>query len=187
VCLLFVLSFSPRPALAQGPPGTPGGDSNLQARVVALEAAVAKLNGNITTADLAGTYAFYLIGTSIDGPGTVATYNAVSSYVIKGTVTLTATIATGGTGTIDGVIEGVQMLEQSAAANWTWGASPIGGIPQSTTLTWTYDSGTRTLSVEPNAGFNAFDLSVAAGGQVLVSATGGTPSNNQQLLVLTRK
>jgi hypothetical protein len=90
-------------------------------------------------------------------------------------------------GTLNGIIDEIEVTEQSPSENWTWAATPIGGIAQSTNLTWTYHSGTRTLSIEPDTGLNDFDLSVAAGGQVLVSVKGGTPSNNQQLLVLTRK
>jgi hypothetical protein len=121
----------------------------------------------------------------MDPPETVATYNAIASYVIRGTLTLTATTGTSGTGTLSGIGDGIAVTEQSPSETWAWEA--FGGFAQSTNLTWSYDSGTRTVSIEPDAGFNAFDLSVAAGGQMMVSVTGGTPSNNQQLLVLTRK
>lgn len=195
MCFVVVLAFAPLPAHAQGP------GSNVNARVAALEAAVAalqsgqtaldgrvgKLEGNITAADLAGSYAVYLIGISMDPPGSVATFNDMSSYVIRGTLTLTATTGTSGTGTLNGVGDGIEVTEHSPSENWTWAATPVGGFAQSTNLTWTYNSGTRTLSIDPDAGFNAFDLSVAVGGQLLVSAKGGTPSNNQQLLVVTRK
>jgi hypothetical protein len=188
LCFVVALVLAPLPARAQGPPSSLNGKvAALEAAVTALQGRVAKLEGNITAADLVGTYAYYLIGISMDGPGTVATYNDMSSYVATGTVTITATTETSGTGTLIGLIYGVGVREQSPLENWTWGAAPIEGIAQSTDLTWTYDSGTRTLSVEPDTGFNDFDLSVTVGGQVLVGVKGGTPSNNQQLLVLTRK
>ena len=47
----------------------------------------------------------------------------------------------------------------------------------------------RYFSIFPNPGvqFNDMDLSAAVGGHVLVGVKGGPPSNNQQLIVWTRK
>jgi len=45
------------------------------------------------------------------------------------------------------------------------------------------------LNIVPDPGvqFSAMNLSAAVAGQVLVGTKGGPPSNNQQLIVWTRK
>jgi hypothetical protein len=49
-----------------------------------------------------------------------------------------------------------------------------------------YGAGVLQIVPAPGAQFNDIDLSIAAGGQVLVSARGGPPGSNQQLIVFTR-
>jgi hypothetical protein len=55
---LLALGFISAPVFAQGPPdSTPGANQSLANQVAALAARVAKLEGDIVAADLAGTYA----------------------------------------------------------------------------------------------------------------------------------
>lgn len=144
-----------------------------------LDARSDKLEGNIVAGDLVGTYAVHLVGISMDPPGTVATFNEMSSYVFTGT----ATLAANGTGSLNGTVAGILMTEQAANLNWM---NEGGSAAQGGNFLWSYNNGTLSTLVQPGVEFNDFNLSVAAGGQVLVSVAGGPPSNNQQLIVWTR-
>src|SRR5262245_45531617 len=58
VFLVLVVAFAHFSGQAQNPPGPPpGGGQSLYNQVAALTARVSKLEGNITAADLVGTYA----------------------------------------------------------------------------------------------------------------------------------
>jgi hypothetical protein len=175
LCLVLLLASAPLPAFAQG-----SSSNSLAVRVQALEAAVAKLMGNITADDLVGTYSVYLLGIAMDPPGTQATYNQMSSYVNKGTATLAANFR----GTLNGTGAGIVMTEQAANLNWTNVPVSVSGTGD---FSWSYSSGVLTVTMDPGVPFNDFDLSVIAGGQALVSAFGGAPSNNQQILILVRQ
>jgi len=174
LCFIVALVLAPLPARAQGP------TSSLNARVAALEAAVSKLQGNIIAKDLVGTYSVYLLGISMDPPGTEATFNEMSSYAFAGTATLTENFR----GSLNGTIGGRVMTEQAANLNWT---NIGGGGAQAGNFSWSYNNGTLTITPDPGVQFKDFDLSVIAGGQAAVSANGGPPSNNQQLTVWTRR
>src|SRR4051812_37524077 len=63
--LLLGFVFISVPVFAQG--GKGGGTKDLSADLAALAARVSKLEGNIVAADLAGTYNFMVIDTSMDG------------------------------------------------------------------------------------------------------------------------
>ena len=177
LCLVVALALAPPPAYAQGAPGT---TNNLQARVDALEQAVAKLMGNITAADLVGTYNVYLLGIAMDPPGTQATFNQMASYAVTGTATLGPNLR----GSLNVSFAGIVMTEQAANLNWTnqGGSQSVIG-----NFSWTYNSGTLTITPDPGVEFNDFGLSVISGGRALVGAVGGPPGNNQQLTVWSRK
>ena len=102
----------------------------------------------------------------------------MSSYVATGTVTISA----GGSGHLVGTAFGIIMAER--APNLSWAYNAVEG-PVDTNFNWTYSNG--ALSISGGQEINDFDLSVVAGGQVLVGVFGGAPSNNQQLTVWTRK
>jgi len=174
LCFVVALVLAPLPARAQG------AQSNLNARVAALEAAVSKLQGNIIAADLVGTYSVHLLGISMDPPGTAATFNEMSSYAFAGTATLAGNFR----GSLSGTIAGIVMTEQAANLNWTnnGGSSALGGD-----FSWSYNNGILTITFDPGVQSKDFDLSVIAGGEAAVSANGGPPSNNQQLTVWTRQ
>jgi hypothetical protein len=182
-CFVVALISAPLSVHAQGPNA-----NNLPARVQALEAAVAaltarvgKLEGNISATDLVGSYSVYLLAVAMDPPGTVAAHNQVASYTIVATATLTADFRC----SLLGTAAGMTITEQAPNLNWTpaEGVSGAGGGGCS----WSYDDGVLTVNFDPGVEFNDFDLSVTAGGRVLVSAHGGPPSNNQQLTVWIRR
>ena len=75
----------------------------------ALGARVGKLEGNITAADLEGTYNFYFVATAIDGGP-----NTITTHFYKGTVTL----GTGGTGQSDPSASGRQLTEPAPTLYW---------------------------------------------------------------------
>ncbi len=182
VALYFslVTLFAPAITYAQG------AANNVAARVAALEATVAslqsrlgKLEGAIAPSDLVGTYSVFLLGVSMDPPGTAATFNEMSSYTFVGTATLAANF----TGSLAGSMAGRLMTEQAPTLIWTniGGSGPIGG-----NFSWSYSNGVLSLNPDPGVQFNSFLLTVTGGGRVLVSAQGGPPTNNQQLIVLIR-
>lgn len=191
LCVLVVFAFVPLPVQAQG---GGGGANNLLARVEALEAALAseaaaraavdgtlqtqidKLKGNITAADLEGTYNFYFLATALD-PGPGAT-NVITSYVITGTVTLAAD----GTSHLDATAAGRSLTEQAPSANWV--GAGFSGIPFAGDSSWSYSNGIVTVT---DAGGDTNVFTVAAGGQVMVGVQGGPPGNNQIIMVVTRQ
>src|SRR3954466_5511691 len=138
--LLLAFVFASGPVFAQGPSGgTKGGNKDLSADLAALAARVSKLEGNIVAADLAGTYNFMVIDTSMDGArtGQVAT---ISTRATRATATLNAD----GTGSAVGLTcEGSTM----AVATGTLTAAETGdcdaGDPG---VTWTYADGVITIT-----------------------------------------
>ncbi len=151
-------------------------DVELRERDAALRERIAKLEGkNLTAGDFVGAYTMNNVATALDsGPNTLV------SYVVAGT----ATFAADGTGTIDAAGAAVSVTEGSADQTWAHGAE-TGTI--STPFTWTYNSGVLTVTPADGDALPDFNFSVAAGGQVLVTVTGGAPGNNQVMAVWTRQ
>jgi len=148
------------------------------------QAQIDKLKGNITELDLVGTYDVYLLGISMDDPGTVQTFNEMSSYAFTGTAVFTGDFR----GSLNGTIAGRVMIEQTPDQIW----AADGGSFQVTggddgDFTWSYSKNVLTITVDDDVQFKDYALSVAVGGRVLVGASGGPPSNNQQLTVWTRR
>jgi hypothetical protein len=174
VCFVVASVLAPFEAQAQFT------NPSLAARMAELEARVEKLEGNITANDLVGTYNVYLLGIAMDPPGTQATNNQMASYVSMGTAMLAPNL----TGALDLTFAGIIMTEQ--APSEIWDNDPASGSATGG-FSWNYSNGVLTITMDPGVPFNDFDLSVIAGGQALVSAFGGAPSNNQQLLILVRQ
>src|SRR5215831_9727071 len=95
IFLVLVVASAHFSGQAQNPPGPPAGAGvtiqSLYNEVVALTARISKLEGDITAADLAGTYALHTVQ-NVLYPGFPA---RVESSVSVGT----ATLAANGTGT----------------------------------------------------------------------------------------
>jgi hypothetical protein len=178
VLLAFSFVFTVAPAQAQGPGGPPGTGSAqaLSTRVAALEARVAKLEGQITAGDLVGTYVLHAFQTELHGRNPdLATY--VSSYVFQGTFVLNAD----GTGTIGSsggqfghslrffITESSPQTPTRTVIN-----EPGGGG----SFNWSYANGLI------NIGFGNF--SVTAGGRVLVGSGTNPADGTTVLLIMTR-
>jgi hypothetical protein len=183
LCFVVALAIAPFPASAQGgPPGAAG--ANLAARVEALEAAVAalqsgqtalnsrvgKLEGNITAADLAGTYKAAGLFVDLDGgfPARIEVF----------TLNAVATLNADGTGVIEqqgnflGLIQGAPWTEQN-------GSFP----PESIAITWSYANG--ILHVSDGTVNLDVDFVVGAGGRV-ATFSGIGDDGEADFVVLTR-
>ena len=183
VLLICSFVFTVAPAPAQGPGGPPSGAGNdsLANKVAALEARVAKLEGQITSSDLVGTYAFHGFQTELrakvqDGA------TAVSSYVFQGTIVFnadgTASFSAGGTERG----HALNLFQNPSIGSGTLpaGRAVINKVDGgSAPFTWTFANGVVTTSV-------GFPANVTAGGRVLV-ATGTNPLDGTTvLLIMTR-
>ena len=87
-------------------------------------------------------------------------------------------------GTLIGTGDGIVVTEQAPTLSWTNEPSSGSGSGE---FSWNYSNGVLTINMDPGAPFPDLNLSVTAGGQIAVSARGGAPSNNQQLVVLVRQ
>lgn len=172
LCLVVAFAIAPLPIQAQ--PQGPG--ANPTARIAALEARVAKLEGNIIADDLIGTYNVDIIATGIFS----SFQNEIHSFVIVGTATLEA----GGSGSISLAGNGNKLAERTPDLNWLADQLTPGTL--SGDFTWSYDNGTLTITPDDDPS-DVTILRVAVGGQVLVSAHGGPPRKVQSLMVLTRR
>ena len=145
--------------------------SDRQAADTTLQGQIDKLKGNITAADVEGTYNFYFVATAIDsGP------NRISSFFITGTMTL----GSGGTGQFNGSQAGSELTERLPTQTWlaASGSDPLVG-----NISWAYSNGRVTI----NADGDINEMTLAAGGQVMVGVQGGPPGNTQAILVMTRQ
>jgi hypothetical protein len=148
--------------------------SDRQAADTTLQGQIDKLKGNITAADLEGTYNFYMVATALDGGP-----NTITSYVVTGTMTFGA----GGTGQGEGTVAvGTQLTEQLPNLNWLIRNVGASGIADGS-FSWVYNNGVVTI----NAGGDINGFTPTAGGQVMVGVQGGGPGNNQIMFVLTRQ
>ena len=173
--LFCVLAFATLPTQAQGPRGgKPATGNPIQAltdQLAALTARVAKLEGQITSSDLAGTYAIHGIQNEMlsnaDGVPT-----QVSSYVYVGTAVL--------------AVDGTTALSVTQSGNGLFITTPSSRFPVnsggSLTGNWTYADGvvTTTGSGAP------IPLTVAAGGRVLIGASANHSDGTNVLLIFTR-
>jgi hypothetical protein len=169
LCLVAALVLVARPAQAQGK----GGNAT-EARIAALEAAVAKLQGNITSADLVGTYRLAALATDLDGgpPASVTmfAYGAIATLAANGT----GIIAQGG-----GPSGAIELVEGTP---WTDSATLLSGEGP-TNITWSYANGLLHLS----DGTENLDIQMAvgAGGRMLTWA-GLSDDNTADIIIGTR-
>jgi hypothetical protein len=163
-CLFCAFLLVPAFVQGQGPPA----GANLAARVAALEAAVAKLQGQITADDLAGEYRLVGFLADVDASNPPA----IGVGVLYGTVRLLA----GGTGSADLTLEGTNLVLSAPAQE-----SPIFEQGNNDPLTWSYASGILTITT----GSEVITFNVGAGGRVLTQAVIGD-DGDKDLLILTR-
>ena len=147
--------------------------SDRQAGDTMLQGQIDKLKGNIVPGDLVGTYAVHFVATAMDGGP-----NQLTSYAITGT----ATLAADNTGFATLTAGGIAWTEGTPLQNWA--RDEVSGVIEFD-FTWSYSNG--TFSTLSESDFGNGSLNVVAGGQVMVNARGGAPSNNQVIIVWTRK
>lgn len=129
-----------------------------------LSARVSKLEGNITAADLVGTYA-------IHGFQTELAPNYVSNYLEQGI----ATLAADGSLTISGNTEKGWQLRLDTTPRTTL---VINNPPEPFASTWSYSDGTVNTP--------EISLSVVAGGRLLVGVTTNPTDGTQVIILATR-
>jgi hypothetical protein len=151
LCLLIALTSAP--AGAQGrSPSTGENVPSLTAKLDALQARVAKLEGGqVTASDLAGTYGVYLLGTELR-----AFPSRISSETVTGTLTLNAD----GTGSVT-VTDKMFLLTVGGALTTP---GPQAGAD---TFTWTTDGHTVSSAI-----FDFLPLTIGAGGRLLIYLQG---------------
>lgn len=203
VSLVVALAIGPLPAAAQGP------TNNINARVQALEAAVAalqasltaetstrlaadttlqgqvdKLKGNnITASDLEGAYNLYFIATGMEQDPEAGNANVITSYVITGSLVLGAN----GTGHGSAAFaSGSSLTERLPGQTWVGAGFKDVQFAGEGNLSWTYLNGTVTIIFDatPN---DPTVVTLAGNGQVMVGIQGGPPGNNQAIMLLTRQ
>jgi hypothetical protein len=168
--LLFAFVLAAPPAQAQGPGGPP---NSLFSQVADLQARVAKLEGNITAADLVGTYALAGIQTTLRGNPDAR----IGSDGLTGTLTLNSN----GTGTLADVHDGARLFTQSGALSQQVFAEELD-------LTWTYANGVVSTTVIGIG--QGPDINVGPGGRLLVATLSNfeasLPRSSVGLLIFSR-
>lgn len=175
----FGIVLTATPALAQGNSGGGNGSGAIQqlaSQINALTARVNKLEGNISAADLVGTYALVGLQTRLRGGG--AANAAIGSAGLSGTLTLNAD----GTGTL--TINGDGSLLFPLA--WSSAVSTLGNGNPGTPfdIAWTYANGVITPTVDGGSGP---ELHVGLGGRLLATTLSefrGDPRNNDESLFI---
>jgi len=177
--LSFAIVFSALPARAQGPV-VPPSYRDLVTQIADLQARIAKLEGNITMADLAGTYTALVTETNLDGfvPGAQAA--TITTKTTRGTLTLNAD----GTGSGSGLsCEGSRLA--LAGGTLTGVGCDEGGT---NAVKWTYANGVATITFLDDG--DEIPLNVALGGRLLTTAFSpfhpSDPSSNHVMFILTR-
>jgi hypothetical protein len=180
VLLLFVFVVTVVPAYAQGRGGRPPNFPELADQVAALEARIARLEGNITSADLAGTYSALIMDTNLDGVSTGGQNASITTRTTNGTITLNAD----GTGLVSGGLCQGSRLTLSTGSLVGVDCTEAG----TGNVTWTYADGVATITFLDDG--DQIPLNVALGGRLLIN--GGTsfhasdPSSNHLQFILTR-
>jgi hypothetical protein len=148
-----------------------------------LQARVAKLEGNITAADLAGTYTAIVLDTSMTGfrPGTPPHFATIATSSLRGAITLNAD-GTGSTAFIGcegshlnlgtGALTGVDCTEEEG----------------NTGVTWKYEAGVVTITFLSDG--DQIPFNVAVGGRLLTMGFApfhaSDPSSDSLLIILSR-
>lgn len=188
--LFVVFAFAALPAQAQGPGGPPPNYQQLVSQLAALTQRVAKLEGDIVASDLAGTYSFMGLNTTMRalraGPPIV---NAtISTEAFRATLTLNAN----GTGNVSAgpPIPGLGTCgEGSTLTQGTWAMHGFDCSGPAPDVTWTYADGVITITFLDDG--DEIPFNVALGGRLLMVAFAPFHpdpffSSNQTLLIATR-
>lgn len=144
-----------------------------------MQTQVAKLQGDIVTSDLAGTYTMNGLETTMRAsrPGTNATISTVAYSGVTLTLNADGTGRTGPAGTCEG----------GTLTQGTWAMYHIDCSAPESDVTWTYADGVMTITFLDG---DQLPFSVALGGRLLIVAFGpfhaSEPSSNQVLLIATR-
>jgi hypothetical protein len=179
VLLPLVFTLTALPARAQN--GPPPNYQQLANQVAALQARVAKLEGNITASDLAGTYFTLVMDTVMTGFTANPFHNAtIETSTTRASVTLNAD----GTGFVSG-----GSCEGSRLTQGAWGMSAVNCADSGPTgLTWAYANGVVTITFQNNG--DQIPFSVGLGGRLLMTAASpfhpSDPSSDHLLFLLTR-
>jgi len=179
------LAFISSPVFAQGRPGGTlpgaGGVQTLASDLAALAARVAKLEGNIVAADLAGTYSAVILSTSLHGARPGVAPAAIETEASRGSLTLNAN----GTGQVTLLGCGGGRLTQGS---WALTAAECDDDEPESALTWTYADGVVTATFLSDG--DTVPFTVALGGRFLILGFGGfypsDPSSDQFVIILTR-
>lgn len=176
--LFLAFSLISLPVLAQGK-----GNGGTQADIAALAARVARLEGNIAAADLAGTYSVIGFGTTMHGARVNPPESAsITTDTFRATLTLTAD----GNGQIGlpGSCEGSTLTPATGAMNGE--TCEVAG--EATAVTWVYADGVATITFLSDG--DQLPFNVALGGRFLIVAFSpfhpGDPSSNHELIIATR-
>jgi hypothetical protein len=149
--------------------------------IAELRDRIAKLEGNIVAADLAGTYSIVGLDTSMTAAhaGPPAEPATISTAAFRGTLTLNAD----GTGTASPTT-----CESSTLTLSTGALQGFGCNEPETGVTWVYASGVITITFLSDG--DEIPLNVALGGRLFVNAVApfhaGDPSSEQFLFIATR-
>lgn len=158
-------------------PGTPAKaadvNANFQALATAINALasrVDKLEGNITQADLAGTYTVNGFQTEFNG----GDFGRVNNYVYLGTMTLAAD----GTGSYSLTESGSRLFLTLDAGKLKGAVSTYANPPGGSNFNWSYSNNVMTAL--------GATLTVVAGGRLLIRTSNNPADYTQVLLLLTR-
>lgn len=170
------------PAYAQGPGGPPPNYRELASQVANLQDRLAKLEGNITAADVAGTYTALVLETGMTGfhAGTPPHNATIETSALRGTLTLN----------VDGT--GSTSFTGCEGSMLTPGTGAMTGLDcsqsENTNVTWTYAAGVVTITFLNDG--DQIPLNVALGGRLLTVGFSpfhpGDPSSDHVLFILTR-
>ena len=176
----FVFVVTVAPARAQGPAGRPPSYQQLVALLEDLQARVAKLEGDITAADLVGTYTALIMDTNLDGVNLFDPQASITTRTTSGTITLNAD----GTGSVGGGLCEGSKLTVSTGTLVGVDCTEAG----TGNVTWTYADGVATITFLDDG--DQIPLNVALGGRLMIN--GGSffhasdPSSNHLQFILTR-
>jgi len=197
VILSSALLLASVPAYAQGqgqgqgspPPNT----QQLAAQLAALQARVAKLEGNIVASDLVGTYSLLVMGTSMSAfhpapPGTPPVLANISTGTNAGTLALNAD----GTGTANIVrCDGAVLTPANGSVT---GTNDDCATQPTTGLTWEYANGVVSITLLDSNGQpdhnGALPFTVALGGRLFILGDSpfhpSDPSSDHLIFIATR-
>lgn len=168
-------------------PGTVAKASEVNANFQALLAAVNKLEGAITAADVAGTYALASFGVNMTGvppPGATGgssariehtSTNGVATFNANGTFSVSPETTTGGAVVFSFLNQAGTVVTATAASQNAAPPPTVGG-------TWTLSGKTLTLAVTGGGGGT---FTAAVGSRVFIGVNGDSASQDLHFLIRT--